>query len=51
VATGATTAPAKTPGGIRGKVAANKKEEMADYINACVDKIKTYLPPDAGKLH
>jgi hypothetical protein len=49
VATGATTQ-AKAPGGIRGKVVANKKEEMADYVTAAVAKIQTYLPPDAGKI-
>src|SRR6185295_9366569 len=38
---------AKTKGGIRGKVAANKKEDMADYIKAAVAKVHTYLPPDA----
>jgi len=41
---------AKTKGGIRGKVAANKKEDMADYVKACVDKVQTYLPPDGAKL-
>ncbi|HEX5025877.1 MAG TPA: hypothetical protein VFV68_11430 [Agriterribacter sp.] len=50
VATGATTEPAKTPGGLRGKVVANKKEDMAEYIKACVAKIQTYLPPDGAKL-
>jgi hypothetical protein len=49
VATGATTQ-AKTPGGVRGKVIANKKEEMADYVSAAVAKIQTYLPPDPGKI-
>jgi len=41
---------AKTKGGIRGKVAANKKEDMADYVKAAIEKIQTYLPPDAAKL-
>jgi|SRR5579863_1330321 len=49
VETGGGTA-AKTPGGLRGKVVANKKEEMADYIQSAVAKIQTYLPPDAAKL-
>ena len=40
----------KAPGGIRGKVAANKKEDMADYVKAAIEKIHTYLPPDATKL-
>lgn len=41
---------AKKPGGIRGKIAENKKEDMQDYIEKAVAKIHTYLPPDAGKL-
>ncbi len=49
VETGGSTA-SKTPGGLRGKVVANKKEEMADYIKAAIAKIHTYLPPDAAKL-
>ena len=44
------SAAAKTPGGLRGKAIANKKEEMADYVKAAVEKIRTYLPPDADKL-
>jgi len=44
------SAPAKTPGGLRGKIAANKKEEMGDYIKAAIEKIQTYLPPDPGKI-
>ena len=49
VATGATDQ-AKTPGGIRGKIIANKKEDMADYIAKAVDKIQAYLPPDGERL-
>jgi hypothetical protein len=49
IATGATTQ-AKTPGGLRGKIAAGKKEEMADYIKQAIEKIQTYLPPDPGKI-
>ena len=49
VATGNTT-PAKTPGGLRGKIIANKKEEMGDYIKAAIAKVQTYLPPNAEKL-
>ena len=41
---------AKEKGGIRGKAIANKKEDMADYVKACVAKVQTYLPPDAAKL-
>jgi hypothetical protein len=36
---------AKTPGGIRGKIAENKKEDIVEYINQAVDKIRKYLPP------
>jgi hypothetical protein len=49
VETGATTE-GKTPGGLRGKIAQNKKDEMADYIKAAIVKIQTYLPPDPQKL-
>lgn len=44
------SAASKTPGGVRGKVVANKKDEMADYVNSAIAKVKTYLPPDANKL-
>ena len=49
VATGGTDQ-AKTPGGLRGKIAANKKEEMSEYIAKAVEKIKSYLPPDPEKI-
>ena len=49
VETGA-SAQAKAPGGLKGKIVANKKEDMADYIKAAIAKIQTYLPPDAGKI-
>jgi hypothetical protein len=49
VETGGSTE-AKKPGGIRGKVASNKKEDMADYVNKSIAKIQTYLPPDAEKI-
>jgi len=44
------SAQAKAPGGLKGKIVANKKEDMADYIKAAIAKIQTYLPPDAGKI-
>jgi hypothetical protein len=44
------SAPAKTPGGLRGKIAENKKEEMGDYMKAAIAKIQTYLPPDPDKI-
>ncbi len=49
VETGGTTE-AKKKGGIRGKVAENKKEDMTDYMQEAVAKIQTYLPPDPEKL-
>lgn len=49
VATGATTQ-AKAPGGLRGKIAANKKEDMKEYVEKAVAKVDTYLPPDPGKI-
>jgi hypothetical protein len=49
VETGGST-DAKKPGGIRGKVAENKKEDMTDYMKKAVEKIQTYLPPDPDKI-
>lgn len=49
VETGGSTA-AKTPGGIRGKVAENKKADMSDYAKNAIEKVQTYLPPDPEKL-
>jgi hypothetical protein len=50
IATGGTTPAAKNPPGIRGKIAENKKEEMSDYIEAALNKIKTYIPPNAETI-
>jgi hypothetical protein len=50
VATGGTTPAAKNPPGIRGKIVENKKEEMGDYIEAALNKIKTYIPPNPETL-
>jgi hypothetical protein len=49
VETGASTK-AKTPGGLRGKIAENKKEELTDYMKKAIAKIQTYLPPDPEKI-
>ncbi len=49
VETGASTK-AKTPGGLRGKIAANKKEEMTEYMHKAIAKIQDYLPPDPDKI-
>jgi len=49
IATGNSDQP-KTPGGIRGKIIENKKEDLADYIGQAMDKVKAYLPPDGEIL-
>lgn len=41
---------AKTPGGLRGKIAKNKKEEMTEYMQQAVATIKQYLPPDPALI-
>lgn len=40
----------KALGGLKGKIAANKKEDMAEYIAKAMDKINDYLPPDGDKV-
>jgi hypothetical protein len=49
VPTGATTQ-AKTPGGIRGKIAANKTADMEAYIEKAKTQIKAYIPPQPAIL-
>lgn len=49
VPTGATTQ-AKTPGGIRGKIAANKTADMEAYIEKAKTQIKAYIPPQSAIL-
>jgi len=41
---------AKKPGGIRGRIAENKKDDITDYVEKAVAQVKTYLPPDGAKL-
>lgn len=41
---------AKAPGGLRGKMAASKKEDMEEYIQKCVALVKSYLPPNSETL-
>jgi len=36
--------------GVKGKVVANKKEEMSDYMKSAVALIKGYVPPDPARL-
>lgn len=50
VAVGEPAKPAKSPGGIRGKAAANKKQDIDEYMKKCVEKIHAYLPPKSDKI-
>jgi len=36
--------------GLRGRVAANKKEELTDYMKQAVGLVKTYVPPDPTNI-
>jgi hypothetical protein len=38
------------PRGVKGKVVANKKEEMSDYMKSAVALIQLYIPPDPARL-
>ncbi|HNW73104.1 MAG: hypothetical protein PHP04_05120 [Bacteroidales bacterium] len=49
VATGGTVQPAPS-GGIKGKIIANKKEDMQEYVTRAMNKINDYLPPDGDKI-
>ena len=40
----------KSPRGIRGKIAENKKEEMSESMKEAVALVKQYVPPDAAKI-
>src|SRR3989304_3297110 len=40
----------KTPGGLRGKIAKHKKEEMTEYMQQAVEAIKQYVPPDPALI-
>jgi hypothetical protein len=42
--------PEKKKGGLRGKIAESKKEEMSDYMKEAVALIKRYLPPDPARI-
>jgi hypothetical protein len=46
------SAPAAEKGkrGLRGKIAANKKEEMAEYMGKAAALVKSYIPPVPAKL-
>lgn len=36
--------------GLRGRIAANKKQELTSYMQSAVGLVKTYVPPDPAKL-
>ena len=49
IPTGATTQ-ASTPGGIRGRIIANKKADIEAYIEKAKTQIKAYIPPQSAIL-
>jgi hypothetical protein len=42
--------PAAKKRGLRGRVVANKTEEMTDYMKRAVALVKTYVPPDPARI-
>ena len=46
----AAPAPADKKKGLRGKVVANKKEEISEYMKSAVELVKSYVPPDPARL-
>jgi hypothetical protein len=44
------TPPPKKKRGVRGRIAANKKEELTDYMKKAVALVKTYVPPDPARI-
>lgn len=46
----APAAPAKEKRGVRGKVVANKKEEISDSMKEAIGLVKSYVPPDAARI-
>jgi hypothetical protein len=46
----APAAPAKEKRGVRGKVVANKKEEIGDSMKEAIALVKSYVPPDAARI-
>jgi len=47
---GAPQAAAKDKRGVRGKVVANKKEEIGDSMKEAIALVKSYVPPDAARI-
>ena len=46
----APAAPAKEKRGVRGKVVANKKEEISDSMKEAIGLVKSYVPPDPARI-
>lgn len=42
--------PAKEKRGVRGKVVANKKEEIGDSVKEAMALVKSYVPPDPARI-
>jgi hypothetical protein len=47
---GAPAEPAKSPRGIRGAIAKDKKEDISDSAKEAVALVKQYVPPDAQRI-
>jgi hypothetical protein len=41
---------AKSPKGLRGKIAKKKKEELTDYMQQAVALVQSYVPPAAAQI-
>jgi hypothetical protein len=44
------TPPAAQKPGLRGRIIANKKEELSDYMRRAVSLVKSYVPPDPARI-
>ncbi len=42
--------PPATKPGLRGRIIANKKAELTDYMQSAVSLVKSYVPPDPSKI-
>jgi hypothetical protein len=42
--------PPATKPGLRGRIIANKKAELTDYMQSAVSLVKSYVPPDPAKI-
>lgn len=40
----------RSPRGLRGKIAENKKEELTDYMKRAAAKVHEYVPPDPARI-